>query len=136
MRHSVPYYLDLIGRPYERGGRGPDSYDCWGLVRALLVRLGYRNLPDEPTPRAPAAAAEAFQRHGQAWKKQDSRPGAVVLLKDEHGIGSHLGLMIDRGRFIHVSEVRGQVCIDRLSDPLWGGRVMGFYAPNCEDAVA
>lgn len=31
--------------PYVRGGRGPDEYDCWGLVRELLVHLNWPELP-------------------------------------------------------------------------------------------
>lgn len=26
------FILDAIGKPYQRGARGPDAYDCFGLV--------------------------------------------------------------------------------------------------------
>src|SRR6187399_3217256 len=30
---------DLIGKPWRLGARGPDAYDCWGLVREVLQRM-------------------------------------------------------------------------------------------------
>jgi cell wall-associated NlpC family hydrolase len=32
--------LDLLNKPYKLNGRGPDSYDCWGLVMEVYRRLG------------------------------------------------------------------------------------------------
>lgn len=29
---SKHWALDLIGKPWEPGARGPDAFDCWGLV--------------------------------------------------------------------------------------------------------
>ena len=40
---------DLIGKPYEGGGRGPDSYDCYGLVVEVESRMG-RRVPDVGVP--------------------------------------------------------------------------------------
>ena len=36
---------DLLNKPYELGARGPDSYDCWGLVMTVYKRMGI-DLPD------------------------------------------------------------------------------------------
>jgi len=36
---------DLIGKPYQRGARGPDAYDCWGLC-VEVYRRGGIDLPD------------------------------------------------------------------------------------------
>jgi cell wall-associated NlpC family hydrolase len=30
---------DLIGKPFVMGARGPDAYDCWGLVREVMQRM-------------------------------------------------------------------------------------------------
>src|SRR3990167_3147116 len=38
-------YIDLLGKPFEYGGRGPDTYDCWGLCMEIYKRLGIQ-LPD------------------------------------------------------------------------------------------
>lgn len=36
---------EYIGKPYELGARGPDRFDCWGLVMDVYAQLG-RALPD------------------------------------------------------------------------------------------
>ena len=35
-----------IGIPYEAGGRGPDSYDCYGLCMAIYADVFEIDLPD------------------------------------------------------------------------------------------
>ena len=34
-----PHLDDLIGKPFKLGGRGPDAFDCWGLVREVMQRM-------------------------------------------------------------------------------------------------
>ncbi len=41
--------LEYLGKPYEAKATGPDSYDCYGLVRSFANRLGM-SLPDIGTP--------------------------------------------------------------------------------------
>jgi len=33
-------YTDLIGKPWVWGARGPDAYDCFGLLKEVMRRLG------------------------------------------------------------------------------------------------
>lgn len=35
----------FVGKPYRLGGRGPEFYDCWGLVMAVFEQRGI-TLPD------------------------------------------------------------------------------------------
>ena len=43
---------DFVGLPYAEGARGPDAYDCYGLVAAVFRVLRGVELPDwyQPTP--------------------------------------------------------------------------------------
>ena len=36
---------DLVGQPFKEGARGPNEFDCWGLVREVAKRSG-TELPD------------------------------------------------------------------------------------------
>lgn len=49
-----------IGAPWQSGGNGPESYDCWGLVRAVYRDIAGIELPlvdvDAHDPRAVLAA--------------------------------------------------------------------------------
>jgi cell wall-associated NlpC family hydrolase len=119
---------DLIGKPYELGGRGPDKYDCAGLVVECMRRQG---LPLE-IPETDA------QPHGGGWDKNTAAmwrliragwnelavpsPGCLIFFKPDH-VGVYLGA----GRFLHASEDVGQVCIEYLRASFWNRRVGGFY---------
>lgn len=37
---------DFVGLPYREGGRGPDAYDCYGIVAAVFRTLRGIELPD------------------------------------------------------------------------------------------
>lgn len=37
---------DFVGLPYREGARGPDAYDCYGLVAAVFRALRGVSLPD------------------------------------------------------------------------------------------
>jgi len=36
---------DLVGKPWEPGASGPDSFDCWGLVRYVQKKYFDRHVP-------------------------------------------------------------------------------------------
>lgn len=42
---SEHWAFDLIGRPYDLGAGGPDSFDCWGLVRWVFKNVHGIELP-------------------------------------------------------------------------------------------
>ena len=49
------WVTDYLGKPWEPGARGPDAFDCWGLLRDVYERqFGlslpfYPGLPHDPT---------------------------------------------------------------------------------------
>ena len=65
-----------IGKPWVLGTSGPDSYDCWGLVRAVLAEHFAINVPPIIVPEVPAAEGETQSRHASGL--------AVVRAAMEH----------------------------------------------------
>lgn len=52
---------DFIGLPYREGARGPDAYDCYGLVAAVLRAARGWELPDwYAAASGPQAASRAI----------------------------------------------------------------------------
>ena len=52
---------DFVGLPYREGARGPDAYDCYGLVAAVLRAMRGVELPDWYQPASgPAGASRAI----------------------------------------------------------------------------
>jgi probable lipoprotein NlpC len=121
---------DLIGLPFKDGGRGPEQYDCWGLVREVYCRYGV-NLPDYPI-----SAMDAVKIGNQmAQEKPDwlevyeplPVPCLVVIRLACGSWANHVGVYIGNGRFIHAYKTTG-VVIDRIKR--WRSSIVGFYVPR------
>ena len=74
---------DLIGRPWVAGGRGPDAFDCWGLVRWCWRKQFSIEVPEIPVDAADLRAVLAgFRSHPerQRWQLVERpREGGVVF---------------------------------------------------------
>lgn len=90
---------DLVGAPYEH-------FDCYALARTVLRRLGVE---------WPRDAAELIHRHGQRHvaallkPPEPLRPGDVLEMIDPITKGTHVGVALDRERFIHSTRLSGVV---------------------------
>ncbi|QNI37531.1 C40 family peptidase [Edaphobacter albus] len=114
---------DLIGKPYRLGGRGPDGYDCAGLVVELLCRRNIPiRIPDTTDSRTRnVIAMQTILAARWAGVEKPFR-GCLVFLKPDH-----VGVMVNRRQFIHAAEDIGQVCIEYLDSGVWRPRFDGFY---------
>ncbi len=113
----------LIGIPYEDGGRGPDVFDCYGLVLHLYRECLNIQLPDYRSPDDRRLVSAIFRSELRLWQRREPGFGAVPLLRVPGMF--HCGFMLDRDRFIHTWEHSGGVCIESLSD--WAPRLVGVY---------
>lgn len=115
-------YADLIGKRFEYGGRGPDCYDCYGLVKELLNRLG-QDVPDYKSPTEAAKIIALMLSSRAQWKETTKKPGAVALIKVMGNL--HVGFVLPYNRFIHTWEKSGGVVVEHFYD--WEKRVMAYY---------
>ena len=64
---------DFLGKPWRRYAAGPDAYDCYGLVKAFLDRVGVQiaaiGQVDPTDSRDPT----------RAWR---ARPPAIIVAAD------------------------------------------------------
>lgn len=114
---------ELVGTPFAYGGRGPDSFDCYGLVRELHRRQGIL-LPDYRSPTDQPRIAALMMNQLQLWEECRPEPGSVALFKIL-GRATHCGLVLPADKFIHTWEGSGGVVVERLDD--WKQRTHGFY---------
>ena len=121
----------LIGAEFIDGGRGPEGYDCWGLVREIYHRTGI-DLPDYKIGCYDIENVTAeMERNRPFWKKEDSKNlpvPCIVAFKVSAPMVNHVGIYIGDGKFIHTREKAGAV-IERLDAPAWRHRIEGFYSP-------
>lgn len=113
----------FIGIPFEYGGRGPATLDCYGLVMAIHALSGVK-LPDYKSPTDQAVISAIFGTQLPLWQEVPRGPGTVVLMRFGRLI-SHCGYMVDNDRMIHTIEATGSVVKQKVD--VWGHRIMGFY---------
>lgn len=116
-------YEDLIGKPFAWGGRGPDCYDCYGLVKTMLERIGHKNIPDYVSPSQGPRIIALMMGETYVWKETEARPGTVALIKVP--MSMHVGFILPYGKMIHAWHRSGGVVVEHLFD--WKRRIVGYY---------
>lgn len=112
----------LVGTPFRYGGRGPDAFDCYGLVMHIHALRGVE-LPDFGTPQDRDAIPAHMATVAMSWKQVGPGPHTVVLFRA--GRTLHVGYTLPGDKFIHTWESSGGVVIERLSQ--WAHRIVGYY---------
>ncbi|WP_205739264.1 NlpC/P60 family protein [Halocella sp. SP3-1] len=124
-------FVDLLGKPFVNGGRGPDNFDCYGLATEVFSRFGV-DIPDYKISCENASKIDSTINTEKVatWKECEGpqAPSLVVLRFNSHLI-NHVGVYIGSGRFIHTARKTG-VRIDKLDDLYWKHRIHGFYVPK------
>jgi len=113
---------DLIGVPFQYGGRGPDTYDCYGLLRELMRRDG-TVIPDYLSPTDAPRILAMFALGLSHWQQAPCKPGTALLI--QAGTFAHCGYVLDSMWFAHTWEKSGGVVKERLDD--WKHRIKGSY---------
>lgn len=116
-----------IGLPYADGGRGPEAFDCWGLVRHVLAREFGVELP-----RYEYGGVES-RRDLIDSLAEDYRPAApqagAIALCHLPGRRPHVGVCVDAVTVLHTREATGAV-LERIDSHLMRNAIRGFYLPN------
>lgn len=140
-----------VGIPYIDRGRGPDAYDCWGLVRLIMAERFGVELPrfDElywtdlsycrELGRRVDATAQGFDcvwlnRGNELPPLDQLRPGDVLLMRLS-GSPVHVGVIASTPWFVHT-EVAQDSCVDSLDGLRWSRRVYGVYRHECARELA
>lgn len=98
---------DLLGKPYKPHGRGPDGYDCYGLVIEVERRYGIE-LPDfdyqSYSEEYIAGRILELKKANHAIEIGGYVEGAVVLFKNSNGFKNHIGVYIGDNQIVHCNE--------------------------------
>jgi len=119
--------MNLIGKPFKYGGRGPAEYDCWGLCIEVCKRVGIV-LPDINTPDSATLRKVAFLTAKDELFKPLERPKPFCLVVFEIRPNIwHAGVVLeDCWRFIHIARKR-MVVIERIDNVQWQRKFKGYY---------
>jgi cell wall-associated NlpC family hydrolase len=120
---------DLIGKEFKLGARGPDQFDCYGLSKEVLKRMG-KEIPNyvyaEDVNDQYLNDLIAKEKLIVADKIDNPEPGCIVTFSIVRDLITHCGIMLDSDRFIHISR-KTRVVVERIGHPLWKKKVRGFY---------
>lgn len=107
----------LIGAPYKWGGTSPRTgFDCSGFVWFVYHQNGI-NLP--------RVSWQQFGA-GSPIKYSQLRPGDLVFHKvDKNGKSLHVGIVTDRGTFIHAPSSGKRVMESSMNNVYWREHYIG-----------
>ncbi|MDC0336532.1 C40 family peptidase [Pseudodesulfovibrio sp.] len=107
----------MIGVRYQWGGESPSQgFDCSGLTWFAFHQHGI-NLP-----------RISWQQFGvgKTVSYSDMRPGDLIFHKvDKSGKSLHVGILTDRGTFIHAPSSGKRVMESSLNNPYWREHFIG-----------
>lgn len=129
-RPEVVAYIDLLGKRFEYGACGPDAYDCKGLMVELFKRRGI-SFPHYDSSDSPAVQSERFAEglSQYAVKIETLEPGCMVMFRIVPPYVSHVGMMIDKLNFIHITR-HSRVSVERIDSLQWKNKIAGYYRLN------
>ena len=127
--------IEYIGIPYQLHGVTREGIDCWGLP-CLWYREQYGiDLPSfgdrygrELNETERAHIAGVIRGESKEWRavpEGEEQRGDLVLLRII-GQESHIGIVIEPGRFLHARKGVDS-CVERYDSPTWARRVVAFY---------
>lgn len=118
---TIPYSLwaDLLGKPWQKDARGPDAYDCVGLLLEVERRLG-RKVPAYASDIRVVASALA-----DCERVTEPLPGDAILIRSANPRW-HVAVVCGAGCMLHSREGAG-VVKERYNSFPWQARIEGFY---------
>ncbi|MCL1807492.1 MAG: NlpC/P60 family protein [Oscillospiraceae bacterium] len=116
-RNVVEFSLNYLGKPYQYGAAGPNSFDCSGFTTFVFKQYGVslnRSSKDQ-------------YKNGSSVSKSDLLPGDLVFFRTTASSSiTHVGLYIGGGDFIHASSGTGKcVKISSLTTGYYYDRYVG-----------
>lgn len=106
----------LIGKPFRLGARGPDEYDCWGLVEAVFLARG---LPSPGDWQAGALTSPMICKimgteleTGPWIRVETSEPGDMLAMSTGKRF-HHVAPVTPLG-ILHTDHRQGAICVSQV----------------------
>lgn len=125
-------FSKYVGVPYIDHGRGPEGWDCYGLVYYLNNFVMRRPVPSYfdsyPSALDDDHVVSAIAYHCREWTEVPREQIATgdTLVFNITGLPVHCGLVFDAGRMIHCLKGHETV-IESFDSYAWNKRIAGVY---------
>ncbi len=110
----IQHAVYVIGKPYKSGAKGPEAFDCSGLIHYVYKRVNIV-LP---------VMTEGQINAGLEVPRDSALPGDLVFFKINNK-ELHAGVVLNKRDFIHSSKSRG-VTVDSLDSNYWRRSLVCF----------
>lgn len=126
----MPDFSDLMGKPFRVRGRGPEDYDCWGLVIEARNRFGLQT----PDYDACFVEAEKIGRYSTiakalAFEKVGTpQAGDIVEFRQiNNHPNAHFAVMINAKEMLDITDDGAGVKPRRITSPLERHMIAGYW---------
>jgi cell wall-associated NlpC family hydrolase len=130
-RVNMHWASAYIGKPYEHAARGPDKFDCWGLVWAVYKSFGIY-LPEFPgiTLTSPLMQCNVIlQNISEDWVDVGMPFDCAAVGMSKKAAIHHVGVYIaaDGGKIVHATPESGVVASTERRLRVEGFRVIRYF---------
>lgn len=125
-------YLDLLSCKFKFNGASiEEGFDCMTFVIEMGKRRGLKipNINHSNITVNKSFLLFKEPKHYKLFKEVKQGKDTLVLMKNEKGIINHVGYMIDKNNFIHITKDNG-VNVTKVTDRLYKKRIVGYFLPN------
>lgn len=121
-----------LGKPWQSGCNGPETFDCWGFVRYVQLMHYGRTLPEISidADNIRAVVNEFTSNHERnMWQKVDNPKDGDCLLLSQSKEPTHVGIWIDAdgGGLLHCVKGAGVVFTVPSNIKNMGYNILGAY---------
>lgn len=132
------WWSRFVGAPFVSGARGPDSYDCWGIIQAVYREQLGINLPSygEISAHDLVRVARQMERgKDDGWEAVETpQEYDVAIMRSGRGGRAivHVGVMVDAQRVLHIEQASHAVVVPIRHFSI-AGRIAGYrrYEHSC-----
>jgi len=122
----VDRFLNL---DYKKDGRSFSGLDCYGLVWLYNRIVLRRNLPrflGKDIYQSSDIEKTVNDNKKLFEEVKDPIEGDLILFSIL-GFGTHLGVIIKKGKMLHIFNEKSNSCIENYNSVKWRNRILGFY---------
>lgn len=124
---------DYIGFPYLRAGRSKEGTDCYGLLWLVyrdvldIALANYASETVDATERAEIAdlIADRARSPWHTLSAGSEREFDMAVFR-RGGIESHIGIVIEPGRMLHIVE-RGESHVETYASGRWKAKLVAIH---------